>query len=314
MASSPEFRGTTTPNSCGASVSHFQKTVRLLDWWLTRAESNSNGKTLAVAGLTSTPGQPVRVFSSAPIVKRHDVFTLETADGICVVLKGFINKLRTTDNGFTPQVFKHFLFGFPPNWETHAAYCFEGGASDSTAPGGNVSHKDNLPCTSKSVTDADMNNGTLTNMNSPLREISPSNGLDHGDSMAEETMQTTSATETPVPFTGANVQDEEVDNKGKKETESRKKVKKKIIFYSPGSSVSMNTRGRKECLISPECRSYGRSRSGRVLLPTMEFWRNQLPVYDSDRKLRGIREEQQDKKQQSQPRGRKSTGEKKAKR
>lgn len=53
--------------------------------------------------------------------------------------------------------------------------------------------------------------------------------------MAEETMQTTSATETPVPFTGANVQDEEVDNKGKKETESRKKVKKKIIFYSPVS-------------------------------------------------------------------------------
>ncbi|CAK9319994.1 unnamed protein product [Citrullus colocynthis] len=151
MASSPEFRGTTTPNSGGASVSYFQKTVRLLDWWLIRAENDSIGKTLAVAGLTSTPGQPVRVFSSAPIVRRYDVFTLETADGICVILQGFINKLRTTDNGFTAQVFKHFVFGFPPNWETHAANCFEGGASDCTAAGGNISDTDNLPCTSKRI-------------------------------------------------------------------------------------------------------------------------------------------------------------------
>ncbi|KGN54235.1 kinetochore-associated protein KNL-2 homolog [Cucumis sativus] len=277
MVSSPEFHGTTNPTSGGASVSYFQRTVRLLDWWLITAGNDSNGKTLAVAGLTSKPGQPVRVFSSAPIVKRHDVFTLETADGICVVLKGFLNKLRATDNGFTPQVFKHFVFGFPPNWETHAANCFEAGASNSTAAGGNASDTDNLSCRSRSVT---------------------GNGLDHGDSMAEETMQTTSATETPAPFTGADVQDEEVENKGKKERESRKKVTKKIISDSPGSGVSKNTRGRKEkeCLVSPECRSYGRSRSGRVLLPTMEFWRNQLPVYDSDRKLRGIREEQQDKK------------------
>lgn len=54
--------------------------------------------------------------------------------------------------------------------------------------------------------------------------------------MAEETMQTTSATETPAPFTGADVQDEEVENKGKKERESRKKVTKKIISDSPVSN------------------------------------------------------------------------------
>lgn len=35
-----------------------------------------------------------------------------------------------------------------------------------------------------------------------------------------------------------------------------------MVVVIQGSSVSMNTRGRKECLISPECRSYGRSRSG----------------------------------------------------
>ena len=64
--------------------------------------------------LVCSRGQPVRVFSSAPIVKRFDVFTLETADGICVVLKGFINKLRTTDSGFTAEVWMSNLwFLFP---------------------------------------------------------------------------------------------------------------------------------------------------------------------------------------------------------
>lgn len=45
-----------------------------------------------------------RVFSSAPIAKRFDVFTLETVDGICVSIKGFINKQKTTENGFPSEV------------------------------------------------------------------------------------------------------------------------------------------------------------------------------------------------------------------
>ncbi|XP_022949907.1 uncharacterized protein LOC111453163 [Cucurbita moschata] len=292
MASTPELHRPTTPVSdtkipTRASLSYFQKTVCLLDWWLIRAENDSNGKSLAVAGLTSTPGQPVRVFSSAPIVKRFDVFTLETADRICVVLKGFINKLRTTDSGFTAEVFKHFVFGFPPNWETYAANCFQGEAFDNTAAGGNISDTDTLRCRSKS------------------------NGLDEGDSMAQDMMQTTNATEAPVPFTGSDIQEEKVENKRRKERESRRKVKKKIVFDSPGSGVGVRARQREEkrCMISPECLSYGRSRSGRLLLPTMEFWRNQLPVYDSDRKLRGIQEDLPDiQPQQSQPRGSKSGG------
>jgi hypothetical protein len=52
----------------------------------------------------------MRVFSSAPIVNRYDVFTLETADGICVVLNGFVNKQRTNDNGFPSTVPCSFLF------------------------------------------------------------------------------------------------------------------------------------------------------------------------------------------------------------
>lgn len=45
----------------------------------------------------------IRVFNSAPIVIRYDPFTLETADGICVVLESLINKSRTSENGFSSE-------------------------------------------------------------------------------------------------------------------------------------------------------------------------------------------------------------------
>ncbi|XP_070037947.1 uncharacterized protein [Nicotiana tomentosiformis] len=99
------------------SKSGFKPTVCLKDWWLKRAEADSQGRTLAVAGHTSREGQALRVFSSAPILKAFDVFTLETIDGICVVLKGFINKTHSEENGFPSEVFEQFLFGFPPQWE-----------------------------------------------------------------------------------------------------------------------------------------------------------------------------------------------------
>ncbi|KAK2657921.1 hypothetical protein Ddye_010973 [Dipteronia dyeriana] len=69
--------------------------------------------------------QAMRVFTSAPIVKQYDVFTLETADGICIILSGFINKARTKENGFSDEVFSHFLFGFPPFWEAYNEKCLE---------------------------------------------------------------------------------------------------------------------------------------------------------------------------------------------
>ncbi|KAF5953779.1 hypothetical protein HYC85_006635 [Camellia sinensis] len=94
----------TNDSSNPASSSYFQKTVCLHDWWLIMAENDFQGKRLAVAGLTSREQQAVRVFSSAPILKRYDVFTLETVDGIFVLIKGFINKDRTKENGFPSEV------------------------------------------------------------------------------------------------------------------------------------------------------------------------------------------------------------------
>ncbi|TXG58582.1 hypothetical protein EZV62_016411 [Acer yangbiense] len=106
------------------SSSHFQPTVCLYDWWLIKSDEIFEGKRLAVAGRSSTE-KAMRVFTSAPIVKRYDDFTLVTADGFCIILKGFINKSRTKENGFSDEVFSHFLFGFPSFWEAYNEKCLE---------------------------------------------------------------------------------------------------------------------------------------------------------------------------------------------
>ncbi|XP_055812551.1 kinetochore-associated protein KNL-2 homolog isoform X2 [Solanum dulcamara] len=118
-----EEKETCEPKSSNSSKSCFQSTVCLKDWWLIRAETDSQGRTLAVAGLTSREGQALRGFTSAPILKIYDVFNLETIDGVCVVLKGFINKSRSEENDFPSEVIEQFLFGFPPQWETFNEKC-----------------------------------------------------------------------------------------------------------------------------------------------------------------------------------------------
>ncbi|KAK3226422.1 hypothetical protein Dsin_006284 [Dipteronia sinensis] len=107
------------------SSSYFQSTVCLYDWWLIKSDEIFEGKRLAVAGFPYRELQAMRVFTSAPIVKRLDIFTLESADGICIILRGFINKSHTMENGFSDEVFSHFLFGFPPFWEAYNENCLE---------------------------------------------------------------------------------------------------------------------------------------------------------------------------------------------
>lgn len=52
----------------------------------------------------------MRVFSSAQILERYDTFTVETIDGIYVILKGFMNKTRTMENGFPSDVSSQTCF------------------------------------------------------------------------------------------------------------------------------------------------------------------------------------------------------------
>ncbi|KAM0940900.1 putative transcription regulator Others family [Dioscorea sansibarensis] len=97
-----------------------QRSVLLFDWWLIKVENGSDAKGLAVGGL-STRGQfATRIFTSAPIVKRYDAYTLETADGITVRIQGVINRARMHHSGFPPEVCRRFLTGFPYNWDVHA--------------------------------------------------------------------------------------------------------------------------------------------------------------------------------------------------
>ncbi|XP_045811302.1 kinetochore-associated protein KNL-2 homolog isoform X1 [Trifolium pratense] len=106
------------------TYSCFQRTVTLYDWWLVKSQKDFQGKCVAISGISSRKEEAVRIFNSAPIIKRYDEFSLETADGIYVLIRGFIHKQHTLDNGFTSEIFKSFLFGFPQNWESCALGCF----------------------------------------------------------------------------------------------------------------------------------------------------------------------------------------------
>ncbi|GAU17420.1 hypothetical protein TSUD_232970 [Trifolium subterraneum] len=115
---------TASTSNATTTYSCFQRTVTLYDWWLVKSQNDIQGNCFAISGVSSRKEEAVRVFNSAPIIKRYDEFSLETADGIYVVIRGFINKQRTLDNGFTSEIFKSFLFGFPQNWESCALGCF----------------------------------------------------------------------------------------------------------------------------------------------------------------------------------------------
>ncbi|KAF3455441.1 hypothetical protein FNV43_RR00068 [Rhamnella rubrinervis] len=93
------------------------RSVFLDDWWLLK----TNGKGLAVGGFAARERVGVRVFTSAPISKRHCATTLETTDGLTITICGLINRSHTHENGFPSEVCNHFLLGFPYNWEEYAS-------------------------------------------------------------------------------------------------------------------------------------------------------------------------------------------------
>ncbi|KAK4284170.1 hypothetical protein QN277_001038 [Acacia crassicarpa] len=112
-------RATTSPISNKKTISSSQyKTIFLHDWWLVKPQ----GKGLAVEGVASMERLGERVISSSPIAKRHETNVLETQDGITFIITGFINKLRTNENGFSFEVCRRFLLGFPHDWEEYLCY------------------------------------------------------------------------------------------------------------------------------------------------------------------------------------------------
>ncbi|KAL7595387.1 hypothetical protein Lser_V15G28649 [Lactuca serriola] len=203
------------------SRSHFKKSVSLRDWWLTKPQSDDDRNTIGVSGLTSTSqlNRAERCFSSAPIVKAYDFFELETVDGVCVILQGYINKEKTLGSGFSSEVFDHFVIGFPSYWEEFSTSCPQRRSSDECV---STAHEDEKHSIEQ--------HGKFHDMNTRLEDC----------------------------------KDEVLSSK----------------------STSLSPHGPTET----ECYSGKRSRSGRVLLPSLEFWRNQTVVYDAglDRQVTGV--------------------------
>ncbi|CAL2267999.1 unnamed protein product [Prunus armeniaca] len=437
MASTPSTNQTIHGDN-NTDVSYFQKTVCLNDWWLIKAENEVQGKWLAVAGVSSRKEGARRVFSSAPIAKRFDVFTLETVDGICVAIKGFINKQKTTENGFPSEVFSHFLFGFPPYWEQWVAKFFGGDSTTTCAVSGSISDSDKLATQPGSIKSSIPSSLHFDQEETPVEQVScedrhdvevpkqfsselPTNVAvdDFPKHAAEEEtgranigasdvqcigkpMHLVSNQKKPVSrcfmkhkstnsspaseaseslggISGATTQSggkvdiseeypsysagrvtrslsRNLSRKGKKkkmvgcglnsekntvdsvpavfktlskslqndnckvggkkddlqhthkakqgqncgnittqvggesdakeENTFRKRTKTNTTFYTKENpTLEVN---KKVSIASPESLNMRRSRSGRLLLPTMEFWRNQLAIYDSDRKVTGI--------------------------
>ncbi|PWA85712.1 SANT associated [Artemisia annua] len=80
--------------------------------------------------------------------------------------------------------------------------------------------------------------------------------------------------------------------KSKRNLTSESLAERKLIAISPESAktISKAKKGSKVIILSPESFGGRKSRSGRVLLPRLEFWRNQKVLYDPDRKVCGIEE------------------------
>ncbi|XP_038998755.1 kinetochore-associated protein KNL-2 homolog [Hibiscus syriacus] len=263
------------------SSSYFQKTVCLQDWWLVKAEKEFEGRRLAVAGSTSIGSKAFRLFTSAPIVKAYDVFTLQTADGICVCIRGFINEQRTIENGFSSEVFTYFYFGFPPYWEQYAKECL----------GKTISSDVKVEVVRNSSNEAKDSDPSLI--------LTPSNLADNLNTMVEERSNFDSSQKKDKDSI-IKVRDEQNSKRNTpislssklnrvKEHSPRKGTRKKLDLVDVASPVSGTRKGTLS-ILSPKSLNLKRSRSGRVLLPPMEFWRNQIPVYDQDRTITGIME------------------------
>ncbi|KFK24709.1 hypothetical protein AALP_AA8G014700 [Arabis alpina] len=112
------------------SSSSFQRTVILRDWWLVKCSKEVEGKRFGVAGTEITASvvekRAMRVFTSSPIIKAFDIFTLQASDGICITLQGFLDKKRVVESGFIPEISREFIFGFPPCWEQICNKCYGG--------------------------------------------------------------------------------------------------------------------------------------------------------------------------------------------
>uniref|UniRef100_A0A0D9W3L4 SANTA domain-containing protein n=1 Tax=Leersia perrieri TaxID=77586 RepID=A0A0D9W3L4_9ORYZ len=88
--------------------------VELFGWWLERVEGDD--RKVRVAGHMKRNCIP-DVFTSAPIVKRHEACTLEAEDGVILLIDGPLDLSQMEKNGYSIEVCENFMIGFPYCWE-----------------------------------------------------------------------------------------------------------------------------------------------------------------------------------------------------
>ncbi|KAF7818512.1 kinetochore-associated protein KNL-2-like protein isoform X1 [Senna tora] len=293
------------PTPSDASSSLFLPTVCLGSWWLVKAEKDFDGKLLAVAGFTSRERGAMRVFVSAPIIKRHDLTTLETADGVYLIILGFINELRTKENGFPSEVFNRFLLGFPPDWDSYAVNCFKQvttGIDSVSIPTSNGEEAKSpvTPIQSQGeinelseqflVDSASRKSSTLS-ANTESQSNTKKRSLARPRMTKPERNTTKSVSSDPKRKLMKSTSADPKRKMTKSISSGHKERKTKSISADPtDESLSVRRCNKKINFETPEKLSrvssdsmnFKRSRSGRPLLPPLEFWRNQRPVYDAD--------------------------------
>ncbi|KAI9085855.1 hypothetical protein K1719_032269 [Acacia pycnantha] len=280
-----ENESTPTPSNPSSA---FLPTVCLHDWWLVKAERDFHGKLLAVAGYPSRKQDAKRVFISAPITKRHDLSTLETADGIYLIIVGFINELHTKENGFPCEVFNDFLFGFPPDWESRVVNFFKEVATGIDS-GNIITSNEEEP---QSPVTPIQSQGEINELSEHSVEGSASR---KSRTWSGNTENQCSARKVVLGHTRPKMTKSNRKMTRPKSADPNRNVKPISADTTRGSPSVKRSKKRinfdsheKLSAVTPDLSNCRRSRSGRLLLPPLEFWRNQMPVYDADHGLTEI--------------------------
>ncbi|XP_051129263.1 kinetochore-associated protein KNL-2 homolog isoform X2 [Andrographis paniculata] len=333
-ASNPQHPPESESESGNVPKSHFKKTVCLADWWLTKVETGFQRRGLAVAGFSSREKQALRVFSSAPILKRYDIFTLETSDGICVILKGFINKAQTLENGF-PSDCKHKKSS-PDNisgvdlynnlsFKSQGVNHFEDGCENFVGSKDGMNAKDvkknKKPSVAAPYSEKPANVVSEGNLNMP----SISCGITGQESLADaqyvpqgikrrieldaDSVKNDLGHNFEAPTQHSKNMPKPKDRKSKKKSTVTRPLREgtykqkvdadaSILSESAGASGAKTKRreyktpdvGHEQTgpASSSRLMSCTRSRSGRLLMPTLEFWRNERAIYSVDRTVTGF--------------------------
>lgn len=114
----------------------------------------------------------------------------------------------------------------------------------------------------------------------------------HENIMIQAKIQSKNTNESVRPSTRPGQANQKIDLKtpvGERASSSGKKTKRKLDYNIQVTHPSIKERT-EVSIVSPELLSLKRSRSGRLLLPSLDFWRNQKAVYDADRRITGIQE------------------------